>query len=100
VELKINKALDPDRSKLRARLQTQFDYERIRSARVLFVHLAAVTGALIWLNAVWPGLFSEDMRFFTVTVWAAIAGIAVFAAVEECIWRRKLARLISEQHGE
>src|SRR5262245_58382937 len=93
MELRINKALDSDRSKLRALLQTLFDYGRMRSARVLFVHLVAVSGGVIWFDAVWPGLLSEDMRFFALTLWSAVTLVALFAAIEEYILRRKLQHL-------
>jgi hypothetical protein len=99
VELRINKARDPDRSKLRALLETEFSYERMRTARILFVHLVALLGAVVWLDAVWPGLFSGDMRFFVLTVWAAAVCVALFVAMEELIWRRRLSRLTSEQQG-
>jgi hypothetical protein len=99
VELRINKAHDPDRSKLRALLETEFNYERMRTARILFVHLVGFSSVVIWLGAGWPGLFSDDARFFALTLWAAAALVALFAAIEELIWHRKLARLTSEQQG-
>jgi hypothetical protein len=99
VELRINKTRDPDRSKLRALLETEFNYERMRTVRILFVHLVAFSGAAVWLDAVWPGLFSDDMRFLALTVWAAAVCVALVAAMEELIWRRKLARLMSDQPG-
>lgn len=68
----IDKTRDPDGETLRSVLAAQFAYERMKAARSWFSHLLAVTGVVIWLQAIWPDLVHADIRFFTLTVFGGI----------------------------
>ena len=99
LEFKTDRNVDPHRSNLRGVLETQFSYERMSAARSLFVHLLAIVGGVIWLQAIWPTLLSEEVRLFILVLWAALLFSAILAAVEEHVSRRKLKHLLAAKKG-
>ena len=95
----IDKTRDPDGETLRSVLSAQFAYERMKAARSWFSHLLAVTGVVIWLQAIWPDLFPADMRFFTLAVFGGILFLVIRAAIEEVVSGRRLKRYIVSKKG-
>lgn len=99
LQFRIDRNSDPDRSELRSVLETQFTYERMKAARSWFTHLLAVTGVVIWLEAIWPDLLPADIRFFTLAVFGGILFLSIRAAIEEVVSRRRLKRYIAGKKG-
>lgn len=95
----IDKTRDPDGETLRSVLAAQFAYERMKAARSWFSHLLAVTGVVIWLEAIWPDLIPADIRFFTLAVFGGILFLVIRAAIEEVVSRRRLKRYIASKKG-
>jgi hypothetical protein len=99
LQFTIDKDNDPDRSELRAILQAQLAYERMRAARSWFIHLLAVVGIGIWLEAIWPDLVSAEVRFFTLAVFGAILFLTIRTVIEEVVSRRRLKRYVASKKG-
>jgi hypothetical protein len=99
IQFSIDKNSDPDRSKLRGILEAQFTYERMVAARSCCVHLLAVTGVVIWLEAIWPDLLSPDIRFFALAVFGGILFLALRVVIEEVVWRVRLKRCLKVNEG-
>jgi hypothetical protein len=93
----IDKTRDPDGETLRGVLAAQFAYERMRAARSWFIHLLAVVGAIIWLEAIWPDLIPEDIRFFTWPYSVAFSFLVFGAAIEELVSRHRLKRYVASK---
>jgi hypothetical protein len=98
-EFKINKAADPDRSKLRAVLEAQFAYERMATARSWFAHLLAVLGVVLWLEAIWPAFLPPGIRFFALTLFGGVLFLTLPTAIAEFVSQRKLKRSLGAKHG-
>jgi len=92
LQFTIDRGSDPERSKLRELLETQFTYERMRAGRSLCVHLLAAVGGLIWLEAIWPALLPSEFQLFTLVLWGGLLLIALCIGVTEYISRRRLSR--------
>jgi len=90
---------DPDGSNLRTLLEVQFTYERMRTGRSFCVHLLAILGVPVWLEAIWPSLLPAEMRLFSLVLWAGILFIAMWLAVEEYLSHRTLIHRRSENQG-
>jgi hypothetical protein len=99
LQFTIDKDNDPDRSKLRAILQAQLAYERMRAARSWFIHLLALVGVIIWLEELWPDLVPADVRFFTLAVFGGILFLSIRTTIEEVVSRRRLTRYIASKKG-
>jgi hypothetical protein len=99
LEFRINREFDPSGSQLQDALEAQFASERMGAARSFFAHLLAVDGVVIWLEAIWPGLLSSEIYFFTLAVFGGILFLTVRVAVAEIVSRRKLKRCLAVRRG-
>lgn len=99
LQFTINKDSDPDGSKLHRLLQAQLTCERMGAARSLFAHLLAITGVVIWLEAIWPHLLPPDIRFFVLVVFGGILFLALRVIIEEVIWRIRLKCCLKANDG-
>jgi len=99
LQFTIDRKRDPDRSQLRRLLQAQFTCERMGAARSLFAHLLAITGVVIWLEAIWLDLFSPEIQFFVLVVFGGILFLALRVVIEEVIWRVRLKRCLKTNEG-
>jgi hypothetical protein len=95
----IDKTRDPDGETLRGVLAAQLAYERMRAARSWFIHLLALVGVIIWLEAIWPDLVAADVRVFTLAVFGGILFLSIRTVIEEVVSRRRLARYIASKKG-
>jgi hypothetical protein len=99
LQFTIDKAADPDRSKLRAALEAQFAYERMRAARSWFAHLLAILGVVFWLEAIWPDLLPVGIRFFALALFGGVLFLTLRTAIAEIVSQRKLKRSLAGQPG-
>lgn len=99
LQFTIDKTRDPDGSQLHRLLQAQLTCERMGVARSLFAHLLAITGFVLWLEAIWPDLFSPEIRFFALVVFGGILFLALRVVIEEVIWRVRLKRCLKVNEG-
>jgi hypothetical protein len=99
LQFTIDKSRDPDRSKLRRVLEAEFARERMRAARSLFAHLMAITGVVLWLEAIWPDLLSAKMRVFSLVVFGANLFLLLRVVVEEVVLRVRLKRCLKDDDG-
>jgi hypothetical protein len=99
VEIRTNKRLDPNRSHLRRLLEAQFAYEWMSNARSILIHLLAISGVLLWVEALWPELASAQAHSLTLLSWGCLLFLTVGVAVEEYILWRKLASHLARQNG-
>jgi hypothetical protein len=99
LQLNFNKDNDPDGSKLREFLTDQFTYERKRAGRYFCVHLLAILGAVIWVDALWPDLLPPDARVFSLALWGGMSILTVRFVVEEYLSHRRLRRYRTEGPG-
>lgn len=91
----IDKTRDPDGETLRAVLAAQLTYERMRAARSWLIHMLALVGVIIWLEAIWPDMVSADVRFFTLAAFGGILFLTMRAAIEEVVSRHRLKRYVA-----
>lgn len=100
LEFRINKAADPDRSKLRAVLiEAEFAYERMATARSWFAHLLAVLGVVFWLAAIWPEFLPPGIRVFGLALFGGVLFLTLRAGIAEFVSQRKLKRCLDTEHG-
>jgi hypothetical protein len=99
LEFTIDRNRDPDGAKLHRLLQAQLTCERMGAARSLFAHLLAITGVVIWLEAIWPDLLPPDIRFFVLVVFGGILFLALRVIIEEVVWRVRLKRCLKANDG-
>jgi hypothetical protein len=97
LQFTIDKAADPDRSKLRAVLEAQFTWERMSAARSWFAHLLAVLGVVFWLEAIWPDLLPVGIRFFALALFGGVLFLTLRTAIAEIVSQRKLKRCLADQ---
>jgi hypothetical protein len=95
----LDKTRDLDEETLRSVLAAQFAYERMRAARSWFIHLLAVVGVIVWLEAIWPELAPADIRVFTLAVFGAILFLSIRTVIEEVVSRRRLKRYVASTKG-
>lgn len=95
----VDRDFDPDGSKLRNVLELQFACDRMSAARSFCAHLLAFVGGFIWLEAIWPGFLPAEFRLFTLVLWGGILVIALWAAVEEQVSRRRLKNCLAARKG-
>jgi hypothetical protein len=87
---------DPDGSKLRALLQTQFALERTQSLRDLFVHLLAAASLPLGVLVARASGVRTSLRSVTLAGWlTCLVGLSI-AAVRESRCRRRSAALREE----
>ncbi len=85
-----------DKKKLRALIEAQFIYERMNEARLFFIHVLAVIGALVWLCICWPTLFSQDTRAFILALWSTCSLATLAVSVLQWVWYRRRAHRLAE----
>ena len=85
-----------DKRKLQALIEAQLTYERINEARLFFVQVLALIGALVWLCLGWPTLFSQNARAFILALWGTCS-LATFAvSVRQWVWYQRRAHRFAE----
>ena len=85
-----------DKKKLQALIEAQLIYERMNEARLFFVHVLAIIGALVWLCICWPTLFSQNTRAFILALWGT-CGLATFVvSVWQWVWHRRRADRLTD----
>jgi len=94
MEVQTLKNRDSDGGNLQQLLEAQLSCERMVAARSLIAHLLAITGAVMWLEAIWPGLVNPEIRFFAVAVFGGNLILALGVTIEEVIWRIRLKRCL------
>jgi hypothetical protein len=99
LKFRINEAADPDRWKLRAVLEAEFDYERMATARAWFAHLLAVLGVVFWLAAIWPEFLPPGIRIFGLALFGGVLFLTLRAGIAEFVSQRKLKRCLDTEHG-
>jgi hypothetical protein len=92
LEVHTLKNRDPDNLKLRSLLEAQMACERMDAARSLIAHLLAISGAILWLEAIWPGLIGAELRFFAVATFGANLILALGVVLEGILWRVRRKR--------
>ena len=93
LEIKFDRDSDPDGSGLRRVLELELKNERMHAARQMLVHILAVLGAVLWIEALVPELLPRELLLFTVVLWGSFFFLTVWIAIEEYHSRRKLSRL-------
>jgi hypothetical protein len=96
VQIKLNRDLDPDGSKLRVLIEAHCTYERMSAARSLSVHLLAMASVIVWLGAGWPSLLPAQVRALALALWGGLFFVAISVGVQEWTWHRRLARYLNE----
>jgi hypothetical protein len=89
-EFIVDRDRDPDGSKLRALLEAQFAYERMRAGRSFCVHILAILGVAVWSDALWPDLLPTEARLFALFLWGGILLLALWCAIQEQVSLRRL----------
>ena len=95
-QIRLDKKLDPDGSKLRALLEARSEYEWMRAVRSFFVHLLAFVSVLLWLGASWPSLLPAQVQAFARVLWESLFAIAAVAAIGEWFWRSRQEFFLAE----
>jgi hypothetical protein len=85
---------DSDGSNLQRLLEAQLSCERMVAARSLIAHVLAITGAVLWLEAIWPGLVNTEVRLFAAAVFGGNLILALGVTIEEVVWRIRLKRYL------
>lgn len=95
--IKFTMSEDPEASGRRfdAFLETHRTYERMTAARRLWVHVLAIAGGGLFIDAWWPTLWSASVRDATVALWAVSVVGAVAAGCAEWKWYRREAALLA-----
>ena len=91
-----NQLAPPDGSRLDRAL---VDYERMRTARSMLVHLLAVVGVVIWLEAMSPDFLSKEVRLSTFILWGSFLFLTLWVAVEEYVLWRKITGYLTRKGG-
>ena len=99
LQFTIDRKRDPNRVQLHRLLQAQLTCERMGVARSLFAHLLAITGMVLWLEVIWPGLLESEIRFFVLILFGSLLFLALRVGVEEVIWRVRLKRCLKANEG-
>jgi hypothetical protein len=99
LEFTVDRNRDPDGSKLQRVLEAQINCERMVAARSLVAHILAITGLVIWLEAIWPGLLAPEIRSFAVAVFGGNLILALGIGIEEFVWRVRLKRRLKANEG-
>ena len=89
MEIKFDKAHDPDGMKLCKLLTAHETYERLGAARSLVVHLLALVGILVWLDAGWPDLLPRLIQTAAFTLWEVFFCLTLSTSIGEWIWYRR-----------
>ena len=69
------------------------------AARSFLAHLLTITGALMWLGAIWPNLVGPDIEFFALAAFGGFFLLAIGITIEEMIWRIRLKRRLAANEG-
>jgi hypothetical protein len=85
-----------DKKKLQALVDAQLTYERVNEARLFFVHVLAIIGALVWLCLGWPALFSQSARAFILALWGTCSFATLAVSVHQWVWRQRRAHRLAE----
>jgi hypothetical protein len=93
LEIKVDRHSDPDGSELRRALALELKNERMHAARQMLVHILALIGAGLWIEALVPDLLPRELLLFTVVLWASFFFVTVWIAIEEYYSAHKLSRL-------
>jgi hypothetical protein len=89
MEIRFDRELDPDGTKLRTFLEAHETYERLGAARSFFVHLLALVGVIIWLDAQWPDVLPRQVYESAFGLWDVFFCIAFSTSIGEWIWYRR-----------
>jgi hypothetical protein len=95
----VDKTRDPNGSKLRRLLEAQLSCERMGAARSFLAHLLAVTGAVIWLETIWPNLIRPEIEIFALASFGGFFLLAMGIVIEEVIWRIRLKCRLEANEG-
>jgi DNA-binding GntR family transcriptional regulator len=85
-----------DKKKLQALIEAQLIYERINEARLFFVHVLAIIGALVWLCLCWPTLFSQHTRAFILALWSTCGLATLAVSLCQWVWRHRRTLRLAE----
>ena len=96
IQIRLDKKLDSDGSKLRALLETHSEYEWMKATRSFFMHLLAFASVLLWLGASWPSLLPAQVQAFALVLWESLFGIAAVAGIGEWIWHYRQGLFLAE----
>ena len=99
MQFTINRELDPDGSSLRPLLEAHDKYERVSAAKSRYLHLLAIVGVLVWLEAIWPSLLPVQLEEFVLMIWGALLLLAVWASIATWTWHRKMTHYLSEHQA-
>ncbi len=94
MQVTLNGARNLNDSPVCVLLEAHIKYERTNNARSVCLHLLAIIGILVWLEAMWPAFLPRQMEEIVLTVWGILLGLAVWASLEVWIWHRKITRYI------
>ncbi len=102
ITINVNRAHDPDGSKLRALLTAQFAYERARRTRVRWLWLSAAASLVVALRAHghWPPVFPSPARALTVALCDIVFLRTVFAGATEWWWSCRWTRALAENKSD
>jgi hypothetical protein len=85
-----------DEKKLQALIEAQLIYERMNEARLFFIHVLAINGALVWLCICWPTLFSQNAQAFILALWSTCSVATLAVSVCQWVWPHRRARRLTE----
>lgn len=77
---------------VRRLLEAHRRYARMSGAKTFALHLLAVIGAALWIDAMWPAVLPRLLRDDALAIWLGLLCFAVLATVEEWRWRRRVAQ--------
>jgi hypothetical protein len=89
MEIRFDRELDPDGAKLRRLLEAYEVYERLGAARSFFVHLLALIGVIVWLDAKWPDFLPSQVHVLAFGLWDVFFCTALSISIGEWIWYRR-----------
>ena len=98
MEIRFDKELDPDGAKLRRLLEAHETYERLGAVRTFFVHLLALVGVIVWLDAKWPDVLPSQVHVLAFGLWDVFFCIALSTSVGEWIWYRRQRGCLTHYH--
>lgn len=84
---------------VRRLLEAHRRYARMSGAKTFALHLLAVVSVALWIGAMWPTLLPAPVLDDALALWIALGCFAVFATVEEWLWRRRVAQYRLERQA-
>ncbi|HEX2387211.1 MAG TPA: hypothetical protein VHL99_11640 [Candidatus Binatia bacterium] len=77
---------------VRRLLEAHRRYARMSGAKTFALHLLAVVSVALWIGAMWPSALPAVVLDDALALWIALVSFAVFATVEEWLWRRRVTQ--------